>query len=269
MKVYLATKTLEGYLPPLETTENPAEAEILLVGGKAIRLEEFPRLRCIFKTGVGTDNLPFTEAEARGIEVGLPSEATREIIYEETASFACHLILTALYLGQGDWQAWRKVDRPSLSGQRLLVLGTGRIGHRVAARMKGFLKVDTYDTAVNNPSELEGKMRSCDCVSLHVPLTEETRGLFDAEKLGWLQPGAAIVNTARGAVIEEAALLQELRAGRLRAALDVFSEEPYRGELTEVPSDRLVLTPHIASTCREFLEGTARDFTRFMEVTNR
>jgi len=264
MLVYKATSTLDGYLPPLDYTGDKAAAQIMLVGGKPIVLSEFPRLRGIFKTGVGTDNLPFTEAAARGIEIGLPSEATCAVIFEETAAFACHLILTGLYAGAGDWDGWRKSDRPQLAGRRLLVVGAGRIGRRVMNKMAAFMQVDSFDSARDPADVMEAKIRAADCVSLHVPLAEDTRNLFNAERLGWLRDGALLVNTARGPVIDEDALYAELSTERLRAAIDVFWQEPYRGRLTELPADRFIRTPHIASTCKGFLQGTANDFLAFM-----
>lgn len=264
MRVYKATATLDGYLPSLEYAADKADAEVLLVGGKPITLSEFPKLRGIFKTGVGTDNLPFGAAAERGIEIALPSEVTREVIHEETAVFACHLILSGLYAGTGDWDAWRKVDRPRLADRRLLVVGAGRIGKRVVDKMRAFMEVSSFDSASDPAEALEGKIRAANCVSLHVPLTEETRNLFDAERLSWMRDGALLVNTARAPVIDEDALHAELSAGRLRAAIDVFWQEPYCGRLNELPADRFLRSPHIASTCKEFLQGAALDFLTFI-----
>jgi len=264
MRIYKATATLDGYLPPLDYTADKAEAELMVVGGKAIDLAEFPKLRGIFKTGVGTDNLPFDAAAARGIEIALPSEATCDVIYEETAAFTCYLILTGRYAGAGDWEAWKKQDRRQLAGQRLLVIGAGRIGQRVIDKMRAFMRVDSFDSARDPADALQAKIRAADCISLHVPLTDDTRNLFSAERLSWMPDGALLVNTARGPVIDEDALYAELSAGRLRAAIDVFWQEPYRGKLTELPADRFIRTPHIASTCKEFVQGTAEDFLAFM-----
>ena len=265
MLIYKATSTLEGYLPSLKYTEDKVLAEIMLVGGKKFALDDFPNIRGIFKTGVGTDNLPFAEASERGVEIALPSEVTCDIIFEETAAFTCHLLLLGLYTGAGDWDNWKKLDRKSLHKQRLLVVGTGHIGQRVADKMRAFMEVDTFDTAHDAHESLESKVRGAGCVSLHVPLNGETRGLFNAERLAWLPDGALLVNTARGPVVDEDALFSELSTGRLRAAIDVFWEEPYRGKLTELPADRFIRTPHIASTCKEFIRGTAADFLKFLQ----
>ncbi len=266
MLVYKATNTLDGYVPSLNYTSDKSQAEVMLVGGKKFSLAEFPRLRGIFKTGVGTDNLPFEEAAERGIAIALPSETTCDFIYEETSAFTCHLILSGLYAGAGDWNSWQKVDRPALSTRRLLVLGTGRIGQRVADKMRAFMLVDTFDSARDDSCTLESKVRAADCVSLHIPLTAESRLLFNTQRLGWLRDGALLVNTARGPVVDEDALYAEVASGRIRAAVDVFWEEPYRGRLAELPADRFMKSPHVASTCREFVQGAATDFVNFMET---
>ncbi len=264
MLIYKATNTLDGYLPSLLYTEEKSLAEVLLVGGKQFSLDEFPALRGIFKTGVGTDNLPFGEAGRREIVITLPSKNTCGIIFEETAAFTCHLILDGLYVDAGEWASWKKTDRDSLQQRRLLVVGVGHIGRRVADKMRSFMIVDTFDSAHDSSDLFEGKVRAADCVSLHVPLTSDTRGLFNADRLAWLSDGALLVNTARGAVVDEEALYNELVTGRLRAAMDVFWEEPYRGKLSALPSDRFIRTPHIASTCNDFLRGAATDFMDFL-----
>lgn len=266
MKIFKATTTLDGLLPPLDWTSEKSDAEALLVGGKSLDLTEFPNLRGIFKCGVGTDNLPFAEAALRNILIRLPSEGTRDIIFSETASFACHLILQCLYSGTSDWKKWHKAQRPMLSERRLLVIGVGRIGGRVARQMEGFLEVCTYDNAIDPPAVLEERMRAADIVSLHIPLLAETVGFLDAEKLGWLTDGSWVVNTARGGIIDERALFEELSKGRLGAALDVWWQEPYHGKLNELPNDgRLIRTPHVASTSREFLAGLGREFLTFID----
>ncbi len=267
MLIYKATNTLEGYLPPLQYTEEKSEAMVMLVGGKKFALSDFPKLRGIFKTGVGTDNLPFEEAAARGVLIALPSEATCDIIYEETSAFTCHLILSGLYAGTGEWATWKKLDRPALHQRRLLVVGNGHIGKRVAEKMRSFMEVDTFDSAQDAPEAFEPKVRCADCVTLHVPLNTSTQALFNAERLSWLRDGGLLVNTSRGPIVHEDALYAELSSGRLRAAIDVFWEEPYRGKLTKLPADRFIRTPHIASTCADFLAGTARDFINFMGRT--
>ncbi|GEM_PF-835730 len=265
MLIYKMTNTLDGFLPPLNYTDDSRLAEILLVGGKKINLADFPRLKGLFKTGVGTDNLPYEEACRRGVSIALPSAQTCDVIYEETSAFACHLILAGLYAGAGDWGKWGKPPRSMLGGRRLLIIGNGRIGKRVAAKMSSFMLVDTYDVAENSPESLEPKVRAADCVTLHVPLTASTNSFFDAKHLAWMRDGALLVNTARGAIVDEAALYAELSSGRLRAAFDVFWEEPYAGRLNELPDSRFIKSPHIASSCREFLVSAVDDLIYFID----
>jgi phosphoglycerate dehydrogenase-like enzyme len=265
MNIWTNTKTLDGYVPNISFTADKSIAEVALVGGKAIDLNEFPRLRGIFKTGVGRDNVPEVEAKTLGIVCAFPSGETCEIIYEETANFACNLIFKCLFSEVGDFVTWKKLDRPTLKGRQLLVIGAGKIGGKVAAKMQSFLKVTSYDALTNKPEELELLVRTADCITLHIPLTPETRDFFDARKLGWMKAGASLVNTARGSVVEEGALFDELSKGRLRAAFDVFWEEPYKGKLTTLPPERFMVSPHVASTCREFLAATAADFQQFLK----
>jgi phosphoglycerate dehydrogenase-like enzyme len=269
MQIWSNTTTLNGYLPPLSFTTDKTAAEVALIGGKAIDLADFPRLRGIFKTGIGRDNVPEAAAAARGIVCGFPSSRASEVIYEETASFTCHLILKVMYAAAGDFAQWTKADRPALSRRQLLVVGAGNIGGRVAARMGAFMPVATFDTLHDRPEELEPRVRAADCVALTVPLTDDTRGFFDARKLGWMKDGAGLVNTGRGALVVEDDLHRELVSGRLRAAFDVFWQEPYHGKLAGLPPDRFMVSPHIASTCREFLTETASDFRDFLAALER
>ncbi len=264
-KIHIATQTLKGHLHDLNEAEAPSEADILLVGGKKINLAVFPKLSGIFKTGVGTDNLPFEEANERGIQIQLPSDETQKFIFEETANFACNLILSSLYRSTGCFETWQKASRPFLGKKTVLVIGMGRIGQLVRKKTTSFCHVETYDVRENEEGELENLIRRADCISLHIPLSDDTKNFIDTEKLSWMKNGASLVNTARGPIIDEMALLTELTNERIYAALDVFSEEPYQGPLRDLPDDAIILTPHIASTCNEFLEETAKDFMAFVK----
>jgi phosphoglycerate dehydrogenase-like enzyme len=270
MQIWSNTKTLDGSLPATLTfTKDRSAADVALIGGQPIELAHFPRLRGIFKTGIGRDNVPEAEAGARGIVCAFPSAQATKVIYEETANFTCHLILQVLYADVGDFAEWKKRDRTALSERELLVIGTGNIGGRVASKMAALMRVSSFDTLRNRPSELEPLMKRADCVTLHVPLNADTKGFIDAPKLGWMKNGAALVNTGRGALVIEDALYQELAAGRLRAAFDVFWEEPYKGRLLGLPLGRFFASPHVASTCTEFISATARDFLAFLDRLER
>lgn len=271
MKIWCNTKTLDGYISTqdLDFEPDPSLAEVALIGGKAIELQDMPRLKGIFKTGVGRDNVPEKDARAKNIQCGFPSERTAEIIYDETASFACYLVLKCLYINSGNFAKWQKDSRASLANKTVLIIGNGNIGSRVAQRLNNLLQIETYDEQVNSESELSALLRRADCVSLHTPLTQATQGWFDKSKLSKLKDGAALVNTARGAIVNEQDLYNELKQNRIIAAFDVFWSEPYSGKLLDFADKSFFATPHVASTCREFLQSTADDFLRFLDALER
>src|SRR5262249_27837456 len=143
-------------------------------------------------------------------------------------------------LKQGEWERtrWSGVE---LAGKTLAVLGFGRIGQQVARRAIGLgMRIVAYDpfvgeerfreAGVEGAALLEDALAAADVVPLHLPLTDETRGIIGRESIAAMRDGARLVNAARGALVDEEALLDALRSGKLAgAALDVFSEEPYRG----------------------------------------
>ena len=265
-RIKILTSTLNGYIDDLNPLccESCLDAAVILVGGKNFDLSDFPNLRGIFKTGVGTDNLPFAVAKVRGIKIAIPGEVACKIIYEESADFACNLIFRCLFRDIGNWNSWSKTARKSLRSKTVLVIGTGNIGGIVRDKMKTFCRVITFDLLNNRPEELRPLIEEADCVSIHVPLLDSTRDLMNSERLSWMKEGAALVNTARGPIVNEDAIYCELKAKRIYAALDVFWQEPYKGKLTELSENEVLLTPHTAGTCAEFLEHTAQDFREFV-----
>jgi len=265
MRFWKNTNTLDGFMPELLNLVSPEEADVAVIGSKPIDLGQHPRLRGLFKCGVGVDNVPFYECEARGISIGLPSAQTSDFIFEETANFTTHLILTMLYATVGDLETWVKTDRPLLNRRRALLIGQGNIGKRVKAKLAPLITVTSYDIAVQAEEELEPLVRQAEVVSLHLPLTVATEGWFDETKLSWMQDGAALVNTARGAIVDEMSLLKEIEQGRLWAAFDVFWKEPYYGPLRAYHPERFLMTPHVASTCADFLAGLAADLRVFVQ----
>lgn len=269
MKFWKNTATLDHLLPELLETVALDDAEIAVIGSKPIDLDLMPRLKGIFKCGVGTDNIPFQEAEQRGIVIGLPSDQTRRYIFEETANFAVYLIFRMLYSDLGSLDPWKKRSRVFLGNQKVLVIGLGNIGKLVTLKLEPFLDVLTFDIAVNEENELKGLISQADVISLHIPLNEETRSFIDAEKMAWMKDGTAIVNTARGPVVDEVALYEEVSAGRLKAAFDVFWKEPYQGKLQKYHPDRFFMTPHISSNCEDFLMGLAKDCQAFVQLLYR
>src|SRR4051794_2328251 len=227
------------------------------------------RLEVIGRIGVGMDNIDLAAASARGIVVCYAAE-------ENAVSVAEHVFALLLALARKIPAADRSVregrwERAAhtgfeLHGKTLAVLGLGRIGFRVALRARAFgMRVVAYDPLLSPSSpavtetgaellSLESALAGADVVSLHLPLTDETRGLLSHERLRGMKRGAVLLNTARGALVDEAALTEALVDGHLGgAALDVREQEP-PGESPLHRLENVVLTPHIASWT---LEATA------------
>jgi phosphoglycerate dehydrogenase-like enzyme len=266
MKFWKNTATLDHLIPELLVTVDSSEAELAVIGSKPINLTEMPNLKAIFKCGVGVDNIPFVEAKERGIQVILPSEKTKSYIFEETANFAVHLILLMLYKDLGSVEDWAKNEREFLGQKKVLVLGLGNIGRQVAIKLNTMAKVLTFDPLENTENELKGLFNQADAISLHMPLVENTKAFVNAEKLSWMKDGAALINTARGPIVEEQALYNEIKKNRVFAAFDVFWMEPYEGILCEFHPNRFFMTPHVASNCSTFLEGLAFDFRSYLAL---
>ena len=260
MKLWKNTNTLDKLVPELLATVDPSVAEVAVIGGKSIDLSQFPNLKAIFKCGVGVDNVPFEEAKKRNIDVIFPSENTKKFIFEETANFAVHLIIQALYRDLGSVENWEKKKRVFLGKKKVLILGQGNIGKLVATKLIPLVEVLTYDPIENPEDHLESLFKQADVVTLHIPLLEETKCFVDKEKLSWMKDGSTLINTARGSLVNEEHLYQEIKNKRIFAAFDVFWQEPYTGILQQYHPGRFFMTPHVASNCSNFLDGLADDF---------
>jgi phosphoglycerate dehydrogenase-like enzyme len=265
MKFWKNTSTLDKLLPDLLETVDAAEAEVAIIGGKKIDLASMPKLKAIFKCGVGTDNIPFDAAAARNVEIWMPSDDTKRYIFEETANFAVYLVFRMLFNEIGEVDGWKKQSRGFLGNKKVLVLGQGNIGSHVTRKLKPSVEVLTFDAAENSMDDLPGLIKQSDVITLHVPLMDSTNGFIDAQKLGWMKDGAALVNTARGPVVDEDSLLEEIQSGRLRAAFDVFWEEPYEGKLRHFHPDSFLMSPHVSSNCENFLTGLAQDLRNYLK----
>ncbi|NQT23757.1 hydroxyacid dehydrogenase, partial [candidate division KSB1 bacterium] len=196
MKIWTNTKTLDGFINEFEITENKAEADVALIGSKPIFLEEFPKLKGIFRAGIGRDNVPIEEAAAKGVKVKFPAQKTIAKIYEETANFTCHLILRMMYADVGTLDPWIKYNRTILNDRTLLIIGTGNIGNRVLNKMKTLMTVKTFDILSNSEDELKDFTARADCITIHIPKHSKNINFIDAEKLSWMKDGAVIVNTS-------------------------------------------------------------------------
>jgi len=225
-------------------------AEILIVMNEPIAFDSYPRLRLVANFSVGYDNIDVEECRRRGIAV----TNTPGVLDAATADLAFGLLLAARRrIAEGDRAirggGWRLQGfGREATGATLAVVGLGRIGSAVARRAEAF---DMRVVGVRSrDGDLDAALREADIVSLHVPLNEATRGLISRERLASLQDGATLVNTARGAIVDEDALVDELVSGRITAGLDVFVHEPHVPKrLLGLPN--VVLTPHIASATVE------------------
>lgn len=268
MKIWKNTSTLDGYDSGLIFTEERDQANIALLGSKSIDLIDFPKLNAIFRAGIGKDNVPEKEAHKKGIIVRYPSEETINIIYNETAAFTSNLILRMLYSYVGSIDSWTKLDRSELSIKSLLVIGKGNIGSRVVKYMQPFLNVITFDILENDSNELFKLIPQADCITLHIPKTNDNNCFMDKAKLSLMKDGAILINTSRGHIVDENSLYNEIKSGRLIAAFDVFWNEPYNGKLKEFHPNKFFMTPHIASTCKGFLSGCRKGLDLLIKEIN-
>jgi D-3-phosphoglycerate dehydrogenase len=227
-------------------------------------IERGERLKVIGRAGVGVDNVDVEAATRRGIVVANAPESTVTSASEHTVgllvALARNIPQAHAALKQGRWErsAWGGVE---LEGKTLGVLGFGRIGQQVARRALGLgMRVVAYDPfvakeryrelGVERAETPEDVLRAAEFLTLHLPLTDETRGFLGAEAIAQLPDGARVINAARGELVDEPALVDALRSGKLAAAaIDVFPQEPYAGPLLEL--DNVVVTPHLAASTEE------------------
>lgn len=256
-----ATRVLPGpawaELGEIETAparEPGPDVEVLIVVNEPIDLDLFPSLRLVANYSVGYDRIDIAACAARGVAVS----NTPGVLDAATADLAMALMLAARrflvtgdrFVRAGRWNVgWseHRLEGREVTGATLGIIGLGRIGSAVAQRARGF---DMTVVSVRRGGDVDELMRAADIVSVHVPLSAETTGLITRDRLALLRDGATFVNTARGAIVDEDALVDELVSGRITAGLDVFAHEPGVPEAL-LGLDNVVLTPHIGSATVE------------------
>lgn len=279
-----------------ELVERPADLKAALPGARALIVRNRTQvtddllaagdsLQVIGRLGVGLDNIDLAACEARGIPV-CPATGTNAVSVAEYVIAGILMLRRGAYHASdrvlaGDWPRTELMGREA-AGARLGLVGFGGIAREVAKRALALdMRIAAYDPFVEDdepvwqqsgvsPQALDPLLSESEVISLHVPLTEETRHLIDAPRLARMRPDALLINTARGGIVETAALAEALKAGRLGGALlDVFEEEPLpaNSPLTGVPN--LLLTPHIAGVTAEsqvrISRATAANVRRVLE----
>lgn len=271
------------FIPP-DTEEATLVANIPGKHGLVVRtaritasvIEAGDSLQVIGRHGVGYDNIDVATATRRGIPVVITPEANVESVAEHTVG--CLLALAKRIgeadreLRRGNFGARLTHTGSELHGKTLGLVGLGRIGCRVAEICRAafamrLLAYDPYvapehaaELCVELVGDLDALLAAADFVSLHAPLTAETRGLIGARQLATMKRTAYLVNTARGGLVDEAALIEALRAGSIAgAALDVFAQEPPPADSPLWALDNVIVTPHMASHTQEGLRRMAVD----------
>jgi len=221
------------------------------------------KLKVIGRAGVGVDNVDVDAATRRGIVVANAPESNVVSAAEHAVGLLLALARNipqahaALVEGRWERSKWGGIE---LADKVLGVLGFGRIGRQVARRALGLqMKVVAYDPFVSGErfrelgvesASFDAVLERADFLTLHLPLTDDTRGSIDAAAIARMRDGARLINAARGELVDEAALVAALESGKLAgAAIDVFSQEPYDGPLLQAPN--VVVTPHLAASTEE------------------
>jgi len=256
---------------PAQLAEACREVEGLMSTGTPVNeevLNAMPRLRVIANVGVGYDAIDVAACTRRGIVVtntpGVVTDATADLAFGLLIAVARRLVEADRFVREGHWHYWQwgYMWGTNPSGKTLSLYGFGRIGQAVARRARGFsMRILYFALDRLSPAqeqELGAQfvppdmlLRQADFLSLHVPLTPETEHLISAHELALMKPTAFLINTSRGKVVEETALVEALQAKRLAgAALDVFEHEPQiHPALLALPN--VVMSPHIGTASGE------------------
>lgn len=257
--------------------------DALIVRGRtkvtASLLEAATKLKVVGRAGVGVDNIDLAAAKSRGVTVvNAPVSTTlavAELTFGLLLALAREVPRADSSMKQGQWLK-KELEGVELNGKTLGILGMGRIGAEVARRARAFgMDVLGYDPMLT-PEQIRGRVAEpvdrdellarSDFISLHLPLTPETRGLLDADQFAKMKDGARIVCVARGGIIDEAALLSALESGKIAgAALDVFESEP-PGATDLVKHPKVIATPHVGAQTAEAQARASEDIAS--EVLN-
>lgn len=256
---------LKGFGEVTDDKEMMSEADVVLVRSKTKcdrdYIDRAKNLRLIVRGGVGLDNIDVDYARSKGIQVFNTAEASAVAVAE--LAFALMLAvptrLVEGHLGMVE-RKWLKKElkRTELMGKTLGLVGAGNIGTELARRATGFgMRVIAYDPLLKSHElvdlvTMEELLALSDYISLHVPLTDETRGMINRETIEAMRDGVVIINTARGKCVNEADMAEALRSGKVRAyATDVWYSDPPDPECPLYDAPHVVMTPHLGASSRE------------------
>ena len=231
---------------------------------RAVHIDEAVkgRLKLIIRGGVGVDNIDVAYAESKGIAVrntpAASSASVAELALGHMFSLARYIGISEVTMGQGQWNK-KQYEGTEIGGKTLGLIGFGRIAQELAWRAKALgMQVVYFQRRGENPDypqyqylPLEELLKVSDYVSLHIPMPADKKPVLGKEQLALMKPTAFLINTARGGVVEEQALLDALNAGELAgAALDVFTEEPVQN-MALCSHPKISVTPHIGGATKE------------------
>lgn len=242
------------------------DAEVFIVRSKTkvdkAMIDAAPKLKYIIRGGVGVDTIDVPYAKQKGIAVDNTPEASSiavaELAFSMLLAMPNHLVAADTSMKEGKWLK-KELERTELYGKTLGLIGIGRIAREVASRAKAFgMKVVAYDKYVSQSdaaemTTLENVYKTADYLSIHTPLTDETRGMINAAAISQMKDTVRIVNTCRGQVVVEEDVAEALRQGKIASyATDVYySDPPQNSPLTAAPN--VLLTPHIGASTEENL----------------
>jgi D-3-phosphoglycerate dehydrogenase len=243
-----------------------SEAEVIIVRSKTkvdkAMIDAAPKLKYIIRGGVGVDTIDVDYAKSKGIVVDNTPEASSlavaELAFVLMIALPNHIAEADATMKQGKWLK-KELERTELGGKTLGLVGIGRIARELAIRAKAFdMKVIAYDkyvmtSDVARMTTLDEVLSASDYISLHTPLTDETRGMMNAGAFAKMKKGAYLINTCRGPVVKTEDVVAALKDGKLGGyATDVYDKEPPEGSpLLSAP--RMLLTPHLGASTEENL----------------
>lgn len=253
---------------PARMVRELADADAIIVRNRTqVRdavLEAAPSIKAVGRLGVGLDNIDLDACAARGIKV-FPASGANDLSVAEYVICSAMALLRGAYFGQtrmmaGDWPRQEMSGR-ELSGKSLGLLGYGSIARETATRARALgmtvIAMDPFAKDFDGATQIEtvdALAANADILSMHVPLTDATRHIINSDVVAKMKPNAILINAARGGVVDEAALVSALKAGKLGgAALDVFETEPMTAESGQAFANtpNLILTPHIGGVTQE------------------